>query len=54
MQQAQGPFARAFFVDLGYGAKPAATRESLARLYTANPALPGLGGEIDPMRAAAA
>lgn len=49
-----GPFARAFFVDLGYGAEPVTTLESLARLRTVNPALPVLGVEIDPARVAAA
>jgi hypothetical protein len=49
-----GRFARAFFVDLGYGAAPTTTLESLARLRTVNPTLPILGVEIDPERVAAA
>lgn len=47
-------FARAFFVDLGYGATPTTTFESLARLRTVNSTLPVLGVEIDPERVAAA
>lgn len=47
-------FDRAFFVDLGYGATPATTLESLVRLRCVNPTLPVLGVEIDPTRVAAA
>lgn len=50
----EGDFDRAFFVDLGYGATPTTTLESLARLRTVNPTLPILGVEIDPERVAAA
>ena len=49
-----GPFARAYFVDLGYGFEPVTTLESVARLRTLNPTLPVLGVEIDPDRVAAA
>lgn len=52
--RADGPFARAFFVDLGYGFEPVTTLESVARLRAINPALPVLGVEIDPERVAAA
>ena len=49
-----GPYARAFFVDLGYGFEPVTTLESVARLRVVNPTLPVLGVEIDPERVAAA
>jgi hypothetical protein len=49
-----GPFARAFFADLGYGATPVTTLESVARLRRLAPDLPVLGVEIDPDRVAAA
>lgn len=49
-----GDFARAFFVDLGYGAEATTTLEAAARLRRLNPALPVLGVEIDPQRVAAA
>ncbi|MGD8397473.1 MAG: methylase [Anaerolineae bacterium] len=49
-----GAFARAFFVDLGYGQEPVTTLQSAARLRQANPALPVLGVEINPERVAAA
>jgi hypothetical protein len=49
-----GPYERAFFVDLGYGAEPITTLESAARLRRANPHLPVLGVEIDPARVAEA
>jgi hypothetical protein len=49
-----GAFARAFFVDLGYGAEPLTTLESAERLRRANPRLPALGVEIDPARVAGA
>lgn len=52
--RADGPFARAYFVDLGYGFEPVTTLESVARLTAFNPMLPVLGVEIDPERVAAA
>jgi hypothetical protein len=54
LQRMDGPFARAFFVDLGYGALPTTTLESMRRLRLVNPALPVLGVEIDPERVVAA
>ena len=50
----RGDFARAYYVDLGYGAEPFTTLESADRLRRANPALPVLGVEIDPERVARA
>lgn len=47
-----GLFARAFYVDLGYGAEPVTTLESASRLRELNPDLPVLGIEIDPQRVA--
>ncbi len=49
-----GDFARALYVDLGYGATPATTLESAARLRRLNPRLGVLGVEIDPDRVARA
>ena len=46
--------ARAWMVDLGYGAEPFTTLEMAARLRRLNPTLPVLGVEIDPVRVAAA
>ena len=43
-------YARAFYVDLGYGAEPFTTLESAERLRRANRALPVLGVEIDAER----
>ena len=54
LRRKQGPYARACFVDLGYGAKPDTTLESAERLRRINPHLPVLGVEIDPERVAAA
>lgn len=54
LRREDGQFARACFVDLGYGAEPWTTLESAARLRTLNPRLPVLGVEIDPERVAAA
>lgn len=45
-----GGSARAFYVDLGYGAEAYTTLESAERLRRANPDLPVLGVEIDPQR----
>lgn len=54
LSRSDGPYRRAFFVDLGYGAEPITTLESAARLRRANPHLPVLGVEIDPARVAEA
>jgi len=54
LRRRDGAFARAFFVDLGYGAEPWTTLESAARLRRLNPTLPVLGVEIDSERVAAA
>lgn len=48
--RADGPFARALFVDLGYGVEPFTTLESATRLRRVNPSLAVLGVEIDPER----
>ena len=53
-QRSDGPFADAFYVDLGYGADPVTALESAARLRRLNPQLPVLGVEIDPERVAVA
>jgi hypothetical protein len=50
LSRRDGPYERAFFVDLGYGAEPVTTLESAARLRQVNPGLPVLGVEIDPER----
>lgn len=54
VRRSDGPFARAWAVDLGYGAEPFTTLEMAARLRGLNPALPVLGVEIEPERVAAA
>lgn len=54
LRRTDGPFSRALFVDLGFGAEPFTTLESAARLHPINPRLPVLGVEIDPERVAAA
>lgn len=54
LRRQDGPYAGAWFVDLGYGAEPVTTLESAWRLRRINPALPVLGVEIDPERVAAA
>ncbi len=54
LRREDGPFAGAWFVDLGYGSEPVTTLESAWRLRRINPALPVLGVEIDPERVAAA
>src|SRR5512147_347630 len=48
------PFARALFVDLGYGFDPRTTLESASRFRRLNPDLPILGVEIDKERVDAA
>ena len=54
LRREDGPFAGAYFVDLGYGAEPVTTLESAERFRRLNPHLPVLGVEIDPSRVAAA
>ncbi len=54
IRREDGDFARAFCVDLGYGALATTTLEAAERLRTLNPALTILGVEIDPQRVAAA
>ncbi|MCK6627764.1 MAG: methylase [Anaerolineae bacterium] len=54
LSRSDGPYDRAFYVDLGFGAKPVTTLESAARLRRLNPRLPVLGVEIDPERVAKA
>lgn len=54
LRREDGPFAGAYFVDLGFGAEPVTTLESAERLRRLNPQLPVLGVEIDPARVAAA
>jgi SAM-dependent methyltransferase len=44
----------ALYVDLGFGAEPATTVETFARLRRVNPTLRVVGVEIDPARVAAA
>jgi len=54
LRRSDGEFARAFFVDLGFGAEPTTTLESATRLRRIRPDLRVLGVEIDPERVAAA
>ncbi len=54
LQRTTGTFARALFVDLGYGAEPFTTLESAARFRQFNSTLPVLGVEIAAERVAAA
>jgi len=54
IRRREGDWARACFVDLGYGAEPWTTLESAARLRHLNPELPVMGVEIDPERVVAA
>lgn len=54
VRREDGPFAGAYFVDLGYGAEPFTTLESAERLRRINSRLPVLGVEIDPERVATA
>jgi hypothetical protein len=54
ISRSDGLFAKALYVDLGFGAEPITTLESAARLRRLNPTLPVLGVEIDPERVAAA
>lgn len=50
IQRSEGEFARALYVDLGYGSRPDTALESVARLRQLNPDLPLLGVEIKPER----
>jgi hypothetical protein len=54
LRRADGLFAKALYVDLGFGADPVTTLESAERLRRLNPGLPVLGVEIDPARVAQA
>lgn len=54
LTRSDGAFARALFVDLGYGAEAVTTLESAQRFRRLNPGLAVLGVEIDPERVAAA
>ncbi len=47
-----GDYARACYVDVGFGAEPFTTLESAARLRRVNPDLVVIGVEIDPERVA--
>jgi hypothetical protein len=54
LTRSDGPFARALFVDLGYGFDARTTLESAGRFRRLNPDLPILGVEIDRERVEAA
>ena len=54
LRRADGEFASALFVDLGFGAEPTTTLESAERFRRIRPDLRVLGVEIDPDRVAAA
>src|SRR5262245_33439401 len=54
LKRTDGDFARALFVDLGYGFDPRTTLESAERFRRANPELRILGVEIDKERVEAA
>lgn len=54
IRREHGAFTNALFVDLGYGAEPFTTLESVERLRRLNPTLPVLGVEIDAERVATA
>jgi hypothetical protein len=54
LRRLDGDFARAFYVDLGFGAEPVTTLESAQRFRPINPTLPVLGVEIDRERVTAA
>jgi hypothetical protein len=54
LTRTDGAFARALFVDLGYGFDARTTLESAARFRRANPDLPILGVEIEKERVEAA
>ena len=50
LRRNDGDYAKAWYVDLGYGAEPFTTLESAHRLRKVHPNLPVLGVEIDPER----
>ncbi len=50
LRRSDGDYARAWYVDLGYGAEPFTTLESAERFRTISPALRVLGVEIDAER----
>ena len=54
IRRTDGPFARALYVDVGYGAEAFTTLESAGHFRAQNPNLPVLGIEIAPERVAAA
>lgn len=54
LRRADGPWAEALFVDLGYGAEPWTTLEAAACFRRLRPDLRVLGVELDPERVAAA
>lgn len=54
LRRLDGDFARAFYVDLGFGAEPVTTLESAQCFRPINPTLPVLGVEIDRERVTAA
>jgi hypothetical protein len=54
LTRTDGPFARALFVDLGYGFEARTTLESASRFRRLNPDLPILGVEIEKERVEAA
>ncbi len=54
LRRADGGFAEALFVDVGFGAEPITTLQSAARLRQVNARLPVLGVEIDHERVNAA
>lgn len=54
LTRCDGDFARALFVDLGYGAEAVTTLETASRLRRLNPRLGILGIEIEPERVARA
>jgi hypothetical protein len=54
LSRTDGPFEKAFFVDLGYGQEPITTLESAKRMRQVNPGLFVLGVEIDRDRVASA
>jgi len=54
LSRTDGPFEKAFFVDLGYGQEPITTLESAKRMRQVNPSLFVLGVEIDRDRVASA
>ncbi|XXF75725.1 methylase [Myxococcaceae bacterium GXIMD 01537] len=53
LRRADGPWADAAFVDVGFGDSPATTLESARALRALNPSLPVIGVELDASRAEA-